>query len=205
MRHPMPAPPDHRPQAVNPRDHFSCPACGVLTVAAQPRCRTCGFTGGDTLEIFGSHAPALITPVFDAAGLWDERDVHRIGRAVEKMDRAYPQFRWCFCAVRAPRDTRLQLLGFWLHNASPLAKGETTDQRQWTIVVIIDAESASAAAVPGYQAERRLDDIALGDALDAMAPLLARKRSAMAVEAFLRKILRTLDLKWKHHAKSRAR
>ncbi len=185
------------------RDHTTCPACGALTVAGQARCRACGFTGGDTLGHFGTSAPALLLPVMDAAGFWNERQSRVIHREVGKLSRRYPQFRWCFCAVNAPADTRLSLLGFWLQNVSPLAADESPEDRQWTVIVVINAQSGIVAAVPGYQAEQWLDDIALDEALGRMPAPLAAGRRSHAVACFLRSVRSTLDQRWKNHPNER--
>lgn len=185
------------------RDHTTCPACGALTVAGQARCRACGFTGGDTLGHFGAAAPTLLLPVMDAADFWSERQTRAIHREVGKLSRRYPQFRWCFCAVNAPAETRLSLLGFWLQNVSPLATDESPEDRQWTVIVVINARSGTVASVPGYQAEQWLDDIALDEALARMPAALAAGRRSRAVARFLRGVRHALDQRWKHQPNER--
>ena len=141
---------------VSIRGH-ACPACSAPVGDAAARCAACGFTGFDTIAMFSEEAPPLL-PVLDAAGIWSSADIRRIESAREKLRRRFPQIQWRVCTVDLAEGTKLPVFGFWLLNAGERYVGETDNDRAWTILLLIDAASGQAAVVPGYGAERCLDD-----------------------------------------------
>lgn len=174
----------------------ACPSCGGFVAADATRCPACGFTGEDTLGIFPDPPPPLL-PVLDAAELWSVADLKKIEAAREKLRRAFPQFHFHICSVMLPEGTKLPLFGFWLLNVCPFYVNETAADRAWSVLLLIDAHSGSVAVVPGYSAERWLNDEDWTKALWSMAPDWRAGRSADAVIRFLGTAGTFLGQAWK--------
>lgn len=134
-----------------------CPSCLLRLPETADWCPGCQFTGADTMTMFPLPLPPLQT-VFDAANLWTNREHARIRHRIEGLRRRFPQIRWSLYSLDAGEVANLRLFGFWLLNASPLAEGETEEERAWTILVVFNGASGKVALVPGYGAEPWVPD-----------------------------------------------
>ena len=183
---------------------FVCPSCAGTVGDGAQRCPSCGFTGGDTISMFSDEAPPLL-PVLDAAGIWTEREVRSIEDAREKVRRRFPQIQWRVCTVDLPEETKLSVFGFWLLNAAEKYVGETDDDRAWTILLLLNVATGHAAVVPGYAAERCLEDADLRKILIAMKPQWSGGRTVDAVIRFFETCAAFLEQSWRASGKPKAR
>jgi hypothetical protein len=177
---------------------LTCPACGGPLKADAKWCPACNFTGGDSMAMFSESPPPLL-PILDAAGLLKEEDIRKIESARETLRRRFPQFQWRVCTVSLPQDTSLPLFGFWLLNACPLHASESADERAWTILLLINADSGQAAAVPGYAAEPFLSDDEWKSIISSMAEPWQARQPAEAIVSFFNNTRRQLDFAWKRY------
>ena len=136
-------------------------------------------------------------PVLDAAGIWSSADIRRIESAREKLRRRFPQIQWRVCTVDLAEGTKLPVFGFWLLNAGERYVGETDNDRAWTILLLIDAASGQAAVVPGYGAERCLDDADWRKVLLAIRPAWSQGRTVDAVVRFFETSGSFLEQSWR--------
>ncbi len=189
---------DRRPSGGvrGPSGGLQCPSCAAGLAADANRCPSCGFTGADVMALFPENPPPLL-PVLDAAGLWNEADVRRIEAAREKLRRRFPQFRIHVCSVMLPPDLKLTLFGFWLLNVCPFYIHETAEDRAWTVLLLIDARSGAIAAVPGYSAERWLNEESWKKVIWSMAPAWKGGDPTAAVIRFFDSAALHLNLAWK--------
>ncbi len=180
----------------------SCPACHAKVDRAANWCDGCGFTGARSMDLFGESPPPLL-PILDAADLWDAGGSRRINDEVRSFGKRFPQIRWSVCSVALEPGTSLPLFGFWMVNASPLIPGESPEDREWSVLLLIDSNSGSAAVTPGYQAEVWLSDEMWNDALAEIPASLRRGQPDKAVVFFLRKARRHFESAWKRSLKQR--
>lgn len=136
---------------------LACPACAGPLKPDAKWCPKCHFTGGDSLRMFPDSPPPLL-PVLDAAGIFKEKDVRRIEAGRDALRRRFPQFQWRICTVCLPPETTLPLFGFWLLNACPFHGKETVEERAWTVLLLINADTGQTAVVTGYAAEPFLSE-----------------------------------------------
>ncbi len=183
--------------------NVACPSCGTVLKADSKWCPSCNFTGADTMAMFSDSPPPLL-PILDSMGLWNESDLRRIGAARESLRARFPQFQWRVCTVSLPPDTKLPVFGFWLLNACPFHEEETSEKRAWTVLLLIDVASASAAVVPGYAAESCLTDEDWQKSLASMQDRWASANTAQAVVDFFRISRNLLDESWKRNGSRRA-
>jgi len=181
---------------------LTCPACAGPLKADAKWCPACNFTGGDSMAMFSESPPPLL-PILDAAGLLKDEDIRKIESARESLRRRFPQFQWRVCTVVLPPDTSLPLFGFWLLNACPLHADESADERAWTVLLLIDADSGQAAAVPGYAAEPFLSDDEWKAILSTMAKSWQSRRPAEAIVRFFETTRRELDFAWNRYGARR--
>lgn len=181
----------------------SCPACYAKVNRDANWCETCGFTGANTIAMFGEAAPLLL-PVLDVADLWDQAGLRRIAAEVGSFGKRFPQVRWRICTVALGSEISLPLFGFWLMNASPLSPGETPEEREWSVLLLIDSNSGRISVTTGYQAEVWLSDEMWEAALAETAGLMRRGHPDKAVVLFLRQARRLFEAAWKRSRKQLA-
>ena len=174
-----------------------CPSCLQRLPESVNRCPGCEFTGADTLALFPQALPPL-QMILDAAGLWSDPELLKIKRRLEKLQRRFPQIHWSLYSLDAGEVSNLRLFGFWLLNASPLAEGETEEQRAWTILVVFNGASGKVALVPGYGVEPWVPDLQWQQALSKMTDAWNAGDRLRAVSRFFdasEKVLREAHLR----------
>ena len=154
------------------------------------------------MEMFPGPAPPLL-PVLDAAAVWTEEDMERIEKARDNLVGRFPQFRWHLCSVDLPAGDSLSVFGFWLLNVCPSPANGTVEDRPWTVLLVLNAGTGQAAAVPGYSAERWLGDDGLKRALAAMSAPWKGGRAADAVIRFFEACGDRLGSAWKTRGRPR--
>lgn len=162
-----------------------CPACGGKLDRESPYCPTCSFTGAKTLDMFGDNPPPLL-PLLDVADIWSVKDQRAIKIAVSRFNRRFPQIRWRICGVALGDEVSLPLFGFWLLNVSPLSEGETVDERSWTVLLVVDAQTRRASVTAGYRAEVWLSDDMWEKALAETKEPFRRGDQGLAITSFLK-------------------
>lgn len=181
----------------------ACPACHAKLDREAKWCEGCGFTGAKSMDMFGDSPPPLLD-ILDVADLWDAKGQAMIEAEVKALGKRFPQVRWRICAVALDSGASLPLFGFWLMNASPLMPGESAEDREWTILLLIDSNSGRASVTSGYRAEVWLSDEMWDRALAETAEPLRRGRADKAVGLFLRKAGGFLESAWKRSQKQLA-
>lgn len=174
---------------------ISCPACKAKLERDAKWCPACGFTGSKTLDMFGDNPPPLL-PILDVADIWGEKDQRMIKAAVAHFNRRFPQIHWRICGVALGAEMSLPLFGFWLLNASPLADEETDDDRNWTVLLLVDAETRRASVTLGYRAEVWLSDDMWEKALAETKEPFRMGKPGLAVSAFLKASLLLFEKAW---------
>jgi hypothetical protein len=177
-----------------------CPACRGKLERESPWCPACGFTGSKTLDMFGDNPPPLL-PLLDVADIWSAKDERLIKAAVARFNRRFPQIRWRICGVALGPGASLPLFGFWLLNASPLAEGETSGDRSWTVLLLVDAVTRRASVTAGYRAEVWLSDDAWEKALAESGSALSRGAPGLAISRFLETSRALFEKAWNRSQK----
>jgi hypothetical protein len=172
-----------------------CPACREKLERESNWCPACGFTGAKTLEMFGHNPPPLL-PLLDVADIWSAKEQRAIRAAVARFNGRFPQIRWRICGVALDGEVSLPLFGFWLLNASPLAEEETPDDRSWTVLLLVNAETRRTSVTTGYRAEVWLADDMWEKALEETRSQLHKDASGAAVSAFLNTALKYFETAW---------
>lgn len=178
----------------------TCPSCHAKIDREAKWCDACGFTGATTVGMFGDSPPPLL-PILDVADLWDAKAQRKITEEVRAFGKRFPQLRWRICSVALGAEVSLPLFGFWLMNASPLIPGESAEDREWAILLLVDSNSGRASVTAGYQAEVWLSDEMWAKALAETAEPLRTGHPDRAVVLFLRKAKHLFESAWKRSRK----
>lgn len=178
----------------------ACPACHAKLERDAKWCGTCGFTGAKSLEMFGEDPPPLL-PILDVADLWNAKEQRKIESAVKAFNRRFPQVNWRICAVTLGPEVNLSVFGFWLMNVCPLMPGETPEDREWTILLLVDGNSGRASVTTGYAAELWLSDEMWDRALGETVKPFLRGEPDTAVVLFLRKAQAFFETAWQRSQK----
>jgi len=173
-----------------------CPSCLVHVPVQTDSCPSCRFTGGDTMAMFPLALPPL-QPLLDAADLWTPRQQGKIRKRIRTAERRFPQIRWSLCSVNAGAVPNLRLFGFWMLNASPLAAGETAEQRAWTVLLLFNGSDGKVALVPGYGVETWVADDEWQRVLMEMAVPWSRGKRGRALRCFFSAAEESLRAAWK--------
>lgn len=174
---------------------ITCPACRAMLERDAKWCPACGFTGSKTLDMFGDDPPPLL-PILDVANIWSEKDQREIKAEIARFNVRYPQIRWRVCGVALGGEISLPLFGFWLLNASPLAAEETADDRSWTVLLIVDADTRRASVTAGYRAEVWLSDDMWEKALAETREPFRAGKPGMAISSFMKTTHVLFDKAW---------
>ncbi|MEK6231176.1 MAG: TPM domain-containing protein [Luteolibacter sp.] len=178
----------------------ACPACHAKLAREAKWCEGCGFSGAKSMEMFGDTPPPLL-PILDVADLWDAKGQRKIEAEVKAFGKRFPQIRWRICAVALGSDVSLPLFGFWLMNASPLLPGESGEDREWTVLLLVDSDSGKTTVTTGYRAEVWLSDEMWGTALEETVKPFSKGHPDKAVVLFLRKAKRLFEFAWRRSQK----
>jgi len=178
----------------------ACPSCHAKLEREARWCESCGFTGARSLEMFGDSPPPLL-PLLDVADLWNEKQQRKIEAAVKIFNKRFPQINWRICAVALGPGVSLPMFGFWLMNVCPLMPDETAADREWTVLLLVNANSGQASVTTGYSAEVWLSDEMWDNALAETADPFARGRPDQAVVLFLNRAREHFEKAWKRSRK----
>jgi hypothetical protein len=147
--------------------------------------RTAVLPGSASVAMFSSDFFPM-DPVWDGAGLWDEKEMAAIRDARHVLRKRFPQIRFYVETVTFSPEVSLPLYGFWRINTAPLAKHETHDHRSWSVLLVIDAASARASVTCGYRIGHWVGDSQWQSALEGTRSVWAQKGSSAAVIDFLK-------------------
>lgn len=178
----------------------TCPSCQIRIERDTKWCEACGFTGSKSIEMFGETPPPLL-PILDVADLWTPKEQKKITSAVKAFKKRFPQINWRICAVSLGADVSLPVFGFWLLNVCPLNEGETDEDREWTILFLVDGKTGNVSLTNGYRAEVWLSDENWGSALAEASSALRQGDTLHAVTNLLSAARGMFEKAWKRSQK----
>ncbi|MFD2257759.1 hypothetical protein ACFSSA_13845 [Luteolibacter algae] len=173
----------------------TCPACHAKINRDTKWCESCGFTGAKSLDMFGDSPPPLL-PLLDVADFWSKKEEREIDTSIKRFNKRFPQFHWKICAVTLEANVSLPLFGFWLMNVCPLAENETAEDREWSVLLLVDARTGRASVTTGYRSELWLSDEMWNYALRETVTPFRRGDSGQAVCAFLKSAQALMEKAW---------
>ncbi|MGJ8633656.1 MAG: TPM domain-containing protein [Luteolibacter sp.] len=180
-----------------------CPRCAEKLDREAKWCPKCDFTGAKSLDMFGDNPPPLL-PILDVTDLWNKKEEKQIKSAVASFQKRFPQIRWRVCSVALGPEVHLPVFGFWLMNVCPLMPEETAEDREWTVLLLVEANSGRASVTTGYSAEVWLSDEMWEKALAEMGEPFRRGHPDQAVVNFMKTARELMEKAWKRSQKQLA-
>lgn len=174
----------------------TCPSCQIRIDRDTKWCEACGFTGSKSMEMFGDTPPPLL-PILDVVDLWTPKEQKKITAAVKAFNKRFPQIKWRICAVMLGAEVSLPVFGFWLLNVCPLNDGETDEDREWTVLLLVDGKTGNTSITTGYRAEVWLSDDDWSAALAEASSSLRQGETLIAVTNLLKSARASLEKAWK--------
>jgi hypothetical protein len=178
-----------------------CPSCGTALAAGVVQCSHCGFTGQDTIALFGDSSPTLKEMV-DAVDCWTAGQIQTIRKAQLALRRRFPQIRTHVEAVALPAGASPATYGFWRINTAPRGRHESGLHRTWTVLLVFDLASGTASVSCGYRVSQLIDDAEWVRILESIKPLWEKGRRGFAVREFFSKLETVLQRTWKEKGKA---
>lgn len=136
---------------------MKCPRCVERIHRAADVCPHCGYSIADADADYGREAWRL-RRLTDAAGVLRSADRERIQSAMGRFSRRFPQLFMAVYTGSLRELSELRPFGFWLLNRAAFDDLPAEMTNQAGILLIMDAETKSAAIVFGYLVEPYLDE-----------------------------------------------
>ncbi len=136
---------------------MKCPRCVQRIHRAAASCPHCGFTLADADAVFG-HEAIRISCLTDSAGVLRRKDRERVGAAMGKIARRFPQLFVAVYTGSVGEVADLRRFGFWLLNRATINDLPAEKSNAAGILLNIDPESKAAGIVFGYLLDPYLDE-----------------------------------------------
>lgn len=173
-----------------------CPACYAADDRGEDTCRHCGFSAELLAERFPIRPPDFAR-IMDTDGMLPASELRRLNRDIDAFEARFPQFRVALCLTRLPGDFDVRQAGFWLMNFSPLSVGETPEDREATLLFLIDHRNRRVGLTTGYRLDPFLGDDRGRRILASVRESLQQDDFAGAVTGALAAIRKFLTWQWR--------
>ncbi len=129
-----------------------CPSCGATQSHAVAKCTDCGFTGENSVSLFGLAAPPMES-IVDPQNLFTTSEKKSFIRAISLFEKKFPQIRLTLLRTELPPRYDIKVFAFWYFNVAPLRSGEQAEDRMWSILLVQDPDNRRIAVIGGYLIE----------------------------------------------------
>jgi uncharacterized membrane protein YgcG len=96
------------------------------------------------------------------------------------------------CTVELDDPVSLSEFGFWMMNACRMEEGQNSEQRPWTILLLIDVKRGLLSLTPGYAIEAFMDDADWQEALKMMVPDMIAGDYRLSLKGFVKDAIQLL-------------
>lgn len=128
---------------------MKCPRCVQVIHRGAGLCPHCGFGIAD-MDARHGRENVSIRRLADGAGLMRSRERVKVQAALDHFGRRFPQLFFAVYTGSAGGGGNLRQFGFWLLNRAAFEDVEVDRPNEAGILLVIDAESKSAALSWGY-------------------------------------------------------
>ena len=129
---------------------MKCPRCVQVIHRGAGLCPHCGFGLAEADERYGSE-DVVLRRLGDAAGLIRAKDRPKVSAALDRFCRRFPQLFFAVYTGSGQGGGNLRQFGFWLLNRAAFEDVPVDRPNEAGILLVIDADSKSAAVTWGYQ------------------------------------------------------
>lgn len=129
-----------------------CLYCQASLTEGSPICPHCGFALDKVEPHFGS-LPAITPGISDPDRCLNWRERHRLGKAIRRFERRFPQLRFHLAVVDVAPEIPMAPYNFWLFNNSPLCSAIEKGGLNFHLLLLIDPSGCRANLMIGYGLE----------------------------------------------------
>jgi len=168
-----------------------CPSCLIRFKEHADQCPNCQFDAHRSVEQF-RFEPPVMQRWMDNAKVLDTSVRQEIDQIFDRLTKQFPQVNLSVCTVELDDQTNLSEFGFWMMNACRLEDGQTSEQRAWTILLLIDVKRGLLSLTPGYAIEAFMDDAEWQEALKMMVPDMIARDYRLSLKGFVKDAIQLL-------------
>ena len=128
---------------------MKCPRCVQVIHRGAGLCPHCGFGLAEADERYGNEDVRL-RRLADVAGLMRSRERGKVTAALDRFCRRFPQLFFAVYTGSGQGGGNLRQFGFWLLNRAAFEDVPVDRPNEAGILLVIDADSKSAAVTWGY-------------------------------------------------------
>lgn len=162
-----------------------CPSCRQPAAEHLAVCAHCGFCLEAVDRALGA-PPALAAPLADLAGALARRERAAALRDLRAFSHRFPQLSPVCVLAGVPSGVPVEIYAFWLFNRAGLFSISETGGSNHGLMLLLDPDSQTLAAMPGYGLEPFVGEDGLEPALAAARLSLAKGDAARAISVFFR-------------------
>lgn len=177
-------------------------------------CPRCGFTAAACLDRFPYEPPAF-SRYIDPEEHLSPKMRRKADRSIRKLERLFPQITFHVCLLSLADGVDAREFGYWLFNRCAPVGVLGEQNRPYSMLLVIDQRSRTAAITIGYGLDSFLDDYVLGKAITDGAALMADGDYGLGISRITSDLLSVLKNshtrarfafeKWQRHGSSRHR
>ena len=128
---------------------MKCPRCVQVIHRGATVCPHCGFGLAEVDAKYGGEDVSL-RRLADVAGLVRNRERGKVSAALDRFSRKFPQLFFAVYTGSGQGGGNLRQFGFWLLNRAAFEDVPVDRPNEAGILLVIDADSKSAAVTWGY-------------------------------------------------------
>lgn len=128
---------------------MKCPRCVQVIHRGASVCPHCGFGLAEVDAKYGGEDVSL-RRLADVAGLIRNRERGKVSAALDRFSRKFPQLFFAVYTSSGQGGGNLRQFGFWLLNRAAFEDVPVDRPNEAGILLVIDADSKSAAVTWGY-------------------------------------------------------
>jgi len=164
-----------------------CPSCRHPAAEHLAVCGHCGFCLEAVDRALGA-PPAMTAPLTDAAAILTRREKTAVLGALNAFSSRHPQIVPVCVLANVPPGVPVEICTFWIHNRAGFFSLSESGGRNHGLLLVLDPQANSAAAMPGYGLEPFIGEDDLAPALAAARLSLDSGDPARAAGVFFREM-----------------
>lgn len=171
---------------------MECPNCQHPIQEKSGQCPHCEFSIDQLRAHFGP-PPTCHRGLNDFASLFSEKEILRLGAAVDRLSRRFPQVASSIVTTRLGPGQSVHLWAFYLLNESGLCAFFQQGGRARDVLLVLDSTTKEAALTISYGLEPFISLATLQESLDAGHHHFMDKSWAKGIETVLEALERRME------------
>lgn len=178
-------------QGERPILHVKCPSCAAVLDGPVARCPHCKLSLQKLDMKFGL-VPAHSRFLTDRTGTLPLDEMKQLRAALRLFNKKFPESLFSILISDLPAGTSVADYAFWLANRAKFSSVETKGGENFSILLVIDNTSRTAALTLGYGLEPHVSEEDLQAVLDELATGMREESLAAGLRACIDSLTKRL-------------